>query len=53
MLFGFVVRLLPMTFGMYGRVGHALPHGNPNGRGRRPGSPREEPGRQDRRGQVL
>jgi len=55
-LFSFVVGLLLMTFGMYGRVGHALPHDNPYWRARHPDSPREvreEPGRQDRRGQVL
>ncbi|GLX48510.1 hypothetical protein Shyhy01_14600 [Streptomyces hygroscopicus subsp. hygroscopicus] len=64
-LFSFVVGLLLMTFGMYGRVGHALPHDNPYWRARHPEpSPRESrdtrelregggPGRQDRRGQVL
>ncbi|MER7914858.1 MULTISPECIES: DUF4383 domain-containing protein [unclassified Streptomyces] len=68
-LFSFVVGLLLMTFGMYGRVGHALPHDNPYWRARHPeAAPHgaagareahgtrevgEDPGRQDRRGQVL
>ncbi|WKE71905.1 DUF4383 domain-containing protein [Streptomyces sp. WP-1] len=53
-LFSFVVGLLLMTFGMYGRVGHALPHDNPYWRARHPeSSPQEGPGRPDRRGQVL
>ncbi|MEV7500468.1 DUF4383 domain-containing protein [Streptomyces sp. NPDC093018] len=68
-LFSFVVGLLLMTFGMYGRVGHALPHDNPYWRARHPEAAphdaagareahgtrevREGPGRQDRRGQVL
>ncbi|OIK26787.1 DUF4383 domain-containing protein [Streptomyces malaysiense] len=68
-LFSFVVGLLLMTFGMYGRVGHTLPHDNPYWRARHPeaappGAPgareahgtrevRGDPGRQDRRGQVL
>lgn len=64
-LFSFVVGLLLMTFGMYGRVGHALPHDNPYWRARHPEpSARESrdtrelregegPGRRDRRGQVL
>ncbi|MEU3525076.1 DUF4383 domain-containing protein [Streptomyces sp. NPDC038707] len=44
--FSFVVGLLLMTFGMYGRVGHALPHDNPYWRARHPeSSPREEDGR--------
>jgi hypothetical protein len=37
-LFSFVVGLLLMTFGMYGRVGHALPHDNPYWRARHPES---------------
>ncbi|AKN69318.1 hypothetical protein QR97_05330 [Streptomyces sp. PBH53] len=41
--FSFVVGLLLMTFGMYGRVGHALPHDNPYWRARHPeASAREE-----------
>ncbi|MDX2524012.1 DUF4383 domain-containing protein [Streptomyces europaeiscabiei] len=35
-LFSFVVGLLLMTFGMYGRVGAALPHDNPYWRARHP-----------------
>ncbi|MEU9338663.1 DUF4383 domain-containing protein [Streptomyces sp. NPDC048290] len=35
-LFSFVVGLLLMTFGMYGRVGSALPHDNPYWRARHP-----------------
>ncbi|MET8824931.1 DUF4383 domain-containing protein [Streptomyces sp. NPDC004610] len=35
-LFSFVVGLLLMTFGMYGRVGSALPHDNPYWRSRHP-----------------
>ncbi|MFG2632750.1 DUF4383 domain-containing protein [Streptomyces sp. NPDC048362] len=50
-LFSFVVGLLLMTFGMYGRVGSSLPHDNPYWRSRHPEpSPherREEPGRQE------
>ncbi|KUN05113.1 hypothetical protein AQI95_16570 [Streptomyces yokosukanensis] len=60
--FSFVVGLLLMTFGMYGRVGSTLPHDNPYWRARHPEpSPHEQrtlpegdgPGRQDQRGQVL
>ncbi|MFB0617120.1 DUF4383 domain-containing protein [Streptomyces sp. AGS-58] len=55
--FSFIVGLLLMTFGMYGRVGHALPYDNPYWRARHPDpSPQEQrdgPERQDpRRGQV-
>ena len=35
-LFSFVVGLLLMTFGMYGRVGSTLPHDNPYWRARHP-----------------
>ncbi|MFE4666718.1 DUF4383 domain-containing protein [Streptomyces sp. NPDC056716] len=35
-LFSFVVGILLMTFGMYGRVGSALPHDNPYWRARHP-----------------
>lgn len=35
-LFSFVVGILLMTFGMYGRVGTALPHDNPYWRARHP-----------------
>ncbi|MEU5250511.1 DUF4383 domain-containing protein [Streptomyces longwoodensis] len=35
-LFSFVVGLLLMTFGMYGRVGSSLPHDNPYFRARHP-----------------
>ena len=37
-LFSFVVGVLLMTFGMYGRVGTALPHDNPYWRARHPGT---------------
>ncbi|GGW18511.1 hypothetical protein GCM10018980_61460 [Streptomyces capoamus] len=54
--FSFIVGLLLMTFGMYGRVGHALPHDNPYWRARHPEpSPQEqrarlqEPVRQEQR----
>ncbi|MEU1006812.1 DUF4383 domain-containing protein [Streptomyces sp. NPDC005890] len=41
--FSFIVGLLLMTFGMYGRVGHALPHDNPYWRARHPEtSPQEQ-----------
>lgn len=36
-LFSFVVGLLLMVFGMYGRVGSALPHDNPYWKARHPG----------------
>ena len=36
-IFSFVVGLMLLTFGMYGRVGGALPHDNPYWRGRHPG----------------
>ncbi|MEV6841210.1 DUF4383 domain-containing protein [Streptomyces sp. NPDC051133] len=42
-LFSFVVGLLLMTFGMYGRVGSALPHDNPYWRTRHPGGSAELP----------
>lgn len=35
-LFSFVVGILLMTFGMYGRVGSALPHDNPYWKARHP-----------------
>ncbi|MGW0709975.1 DUF4383 domain-containing protein [Streptomyces sp. NPDC002643] len=44
-LFSFVVGILLMTFGMYGRVGTALPHDNPYWRARHP----EEAERETRR----
>ncbi len=44
-LFSFVVGILLMTFGMYGRVGSALPHDNPYWRARHP----EEAEREKRR----
>ncbi|BCM66638.1 MULTISPECIES: DUF4383 domain-containing protein [Streptomyces] len=40
--FSFVVGLLLMTFGMYGRVGHALPHDNPYWRARHPEASAQE-----------
>ncbi|UFR04708.1 DUF4383 domain-containing protein [Streptomyces sp. Go40/10] len=54
--FSFVVGLLLMTFGMYGRVGHALPYDNPYWRARHPeASPQERRMRQEQqpeRGEV-
>jgi hypothetical protein len=54
--FSFIVGLLLMTFGMYGRVGHNLPHDNPYWRARHPDAspqeqrtPPEQPTRQERR----
>lgn len=41
-LFSFVVGLMLMTFGMYGRVGSALPHDNPYWRARNPGAAERE-----------
>ncbi|MET8947804.1 DUF4383 domain-containing protein [Streptomyces sp. NPDC004542] len=53
-LFSFVVGLLLMAFGMYGRVGTSLPHDNPYWRARHPEPPPQEQrlalGRQDRQG---
>ncbi|MDX3533616.1 DUF4383 domain-containing protein [Streptomyces sp. MB09-01] len=43
-LFSFVVGVMLMWFGMYGRVGSALPHDNPYWRARHP----EEAAREDR-----
>ncbi|MET8564849.1 DUF4383 domain-containing protein [Streptomyces flaveolus] len=40
--FSFIVGLLLMTFGMYGRVGHNLPHDNPYWRARHPEAPPRE-----------
>ena len=40
--FSFIVGLLLMTFGMYGRVGHNLPHDNPYWRARHPDAPPQE-----------
>ncbi|MBZ3903430.1 DUF4383 domain-containing protein [Streptomyces griseiscabiei] len=48
-LFSFVVGILLMTFGMYGRVGTALPHDNPYWRARHP----EEAERETRRKAVV
>ncbi|GHD29670.1 DUF4383 domain-containing protein [Streptomyces galbus] len=48
-LFSFVVGLLLMTFGMYGRVGSSLPHDNPYFRARHPElATDEDPGRERR-----
>ncbi|MEV7418268.1 DUF4383 domain-containing protein [Streptomyces sp. NPDC089919] len=44
-LFSFVVGVMLMWFGMYGRVGSALPHDNPYWRARHP----EQAAREDRR----
>ncbi|MFI8346270.1 DUF4383 domain-containing protein [Streptomyces sp. NPDC085596] len=41
--FTFIVGLLLMTFGMYGRVGSSLPHDNPYWRTRHPGAEHEQP----------
>ncbi|MEU6816883.1 DUF4383 domain-containing protein [Streptomyces sp. NPDC046860] len=41
--FTFIVGLLLMTFGMYGRVGSALPHDNPYWRSRHPEAEHEQP----------
>ncbi|MFJ4004515.1 DUF4383 domain-containing protein [Streptomyces sp. NPDC090023] len=41
--FTFIVGLLLMTFGMYGRVGSSLPHDNPYWRSRHPESEHEQP----------
>lgn len=41
-LFSFVVGILLMTFGMYGRVGTALPHDNPYWRARHPEESEQE-----------
>ncbi|MGQ4385863.1 DUF4383 domain-containing protein [Streptomyces sp. SAS_270] len=41
-LFSFVVGVLLMFFGMYGRVGSALPHDNPYWRARHPEQPDRE-----------
>ncbi|WP_333777001.1 DUF4383 domain-containing protein [Streptomyces sp. IBSBF 3136] len=43
-LFSFVVGLLLMTFGMYGRVGSVLPYDNPYWRARHPDRDTEPPG---------
>ncbi|MEU0332929.1 DUF4383 domain-containing protein [Streptomyces sp. NPDC006193] len=50
--FSFVVGLLLMTFGMYGRVGSSLPHDNPYWRARHPEpSPHEQQEPHEREGQ--
>lgn len=41
--FTFIVGLLLMTFGMYGRVGSSLPHDNPYWRARHPEAEHEDP----------
>ncbi|MFJ3230045.1 DUF4383 domain-containing protein [Streptomyces sp. NPDC086787] len=51
-LFSFVVGLLLMVFGMYGRVGSTLPRDNPYWRSRHPDSGDPEPARRDRQDQV-
>ncbi|MFG3205024.1 DUF4383 domain-containing protein [Streptomyces sp. NPDC048192] len=48
--FSFVVGLLLMTFGMYGRVGSSLPHDNPYWRARHPDPGTEPPGREHETG---
>ncbi|MFI9610577.1 DUF4383 domain-containing protein [Streptomyces sp. NPDC052023] len=47
-LFSFVVGVVLMFFGMYGRVGSALPHDNPYWRARHPDMVGPEPGEQGR-----
>ncbi|MFF7239272.1 DUF4383 domain-containing protein [Streptomyces collinus] len=49
-LFSFVVGLLLMTFGMYGRVGSVLPYDNPYWRARHPDPRTEPPGDEHRTG---
>ncbi|MGW0880516.1 DUF4383 domain-containing protein [Streptomyces sp. NPDC002671] len=49
-LFSFVVGILLMTFGMYGRVSSTLPHDNPYWRARHPGTGGQEQTRSDRPG---
>ncbi|BBC36787.1 uncharacterized protein SGFS_080810 [Streptomyces graminofaciens] len=51
-LFSFVVGILLMTFGMYGRVGTALPHDNPYWRARHPQESEREMGRKARVGMA-
>ncbi|MFF3915667.1 DUF4383 domain-containing protein [Streptomyces sp. NPDC001852] len=48
--FSFIVGLLLMTFGMYGRVGSTLPHDNPYWRARHPDPGTEPPGREHETG---
>jgi hypothetical protein len=48
--FSFVVGLLLMTFGMYGRVGSSLPTDNPYYRARHPDPRTEPPGREHETG---
>lgn len=48
--FSFIVGLLLMTFGMYGRVGSSLPHDNPYWRARHPDSSTEPPGNEHETG---
>ncbi|WP_241266191.1 DUF4383 domain-containing protein [Streptomyces boncukensis] len=53
-LFSFVVGVLLLLFGMYGRVGSALPHDNPYWRQRHPEqAEREERARAESRGDAL
>ncbi|MEU1704393.1 DUF4383 domain-containing protein [Streptomyces sp. NPDC005706] len=49
-IFSFIVGLLLMTFGMYGRVGSTLPPDNPYYRARHPGPAAEPPGREHETG---
>ncbi|MDX2595032.1 MULTISPECIES: DUF4383 domain-containing protein [Streptomyces] len=49
-LFSFVVGLLLMTFGMYGRVGSVLPYDNPYWRARHPEPGTEPPGNEHETG---
>ncbi|MEU6771467.1 DUF4383 domain-containing protein [Streptomyces sp. NPDC046759] len=48
--FSFIVGLLLMTFGMYGRVGTTLPHDNPYWRARHPDPATEPAGREHETG---
>jgi len=49
-IFSFIVGLLLMTFGMYGRVGSTLPPDNPYYRARHPDPATEPPGREHETG---
>ncbi|MFJ3716358.1 DUF4383 domain-containing protein [Streptomyces sp. NPDC090057] len=51
-LFSFIVGLLLMTFGMYGRVGSSLPPDNPYYRARHPDPATEPPGREHETGTM-
>ncbi|MFI2435581.1 DUF4383 domain-containing protein [Streptomyces sp. NPDC018693] len=52
-MFSFAVGILLMVFGMYGRVGSALPHDNPYWRARHPDLVEPESERQDQPGDQV